>query len=186
MVSAMKQLLQKEEGRLLGLFLRKTNDPQESRDLLQDLYVSVLANPDSFALAEDQAAWLFRAAYNRATDWYRNRSRKKEISLDESNGEGLTFGELLTDFEDLEDRFFREALYDALYEAVEALPEKLRSVIRAQSLGERTFRELSEEWGIPVGTLLSRKREAVRLLREALDDFSDVWYETIHENGGII
>ena len=36
---------------------------------------------------------------------------------------------------------------------------------------------MSEEWGIPQGTLLSRKREGVRLLREALEEFEEVWVE---------
>jgi len=162
----------------MSLFLDKTGNLQESRDLLQDLYESVLKSLDSFSVAEDQAAWLFKAAHNKVIDWYRKRSRHQDLSLENEDLEDRSLLDLLVDPDiDLEDRFFRKALIEALYEAVQALPEKLRVVVVEQSLEGRSFRELSEEWGIPQGTLLSRKREAVRLLREALDEFEDVWEE---------
>jgi RNA polymerase sigma factor (sigma-70 family) len=162
----------------MRLFLDKTGNLQESRDLLQDLYESVLRSLDSFSVAEDQAAWLFRAAHNKVIDWYRKKARHQDLSLEKEDLEDRSLLDLLVDTEiDLEDRFFRNGLYEALYEAIEALPEKLRVVIVQQSLEGRSFRELSEEWGIPQGTLLSRKREAVRLLRMALEEFEEVWEE---------
>ncbi len=185
-MSAVQRLLQDEEEKLYQLFLYKTGDPHEARDLLQDLYESVLGSLDSFALVEDQAAWLFRAAHNRITDWYRKRSRRNEVSLDCEEDESASLLDMLSDFEGLEDRFFRDALYDALFQALDALPEKLRMVIRAQALEGQSFRELAEEWDVPMGTLLSRKREALRLLREALADFADVWHEMRNEKRGVI
>ncbi|MDC7220717.1 MAG: RNA polymerase sigma factor [Spirochaetales bacterium] len=176
MSSIIQRVIQEEE-RLYRLFLGKTNDPEESGELLQDLYESVLANLDSFARVEDQTAWLFRAAHNKVTDWYRKRARRKEQSLNYADEDEEALIELLADAGALEDRYFREALFEALYEAIEVLPEKLRIVVKAQSLEGRTFKELSEERGVPVGTLLSRKREAVKLLRGALEDFADVWNE---------
>lgn len=185
-MSAMYRLLQDEEEKLYGLFLYKTGDPNEARDLLQDLYESVLCSLDSFALVEDQTAWLFRAAHNRITDWYRKRSRRKELSLDHEEDESGSLLDVLANIEGLEDRFFRDALYEALFEAVDALPEKLGSVIREQALEGKSFRVLAEEWDIPMGTLLSRKREALRLLREALEDFSDVWHEMVNGRGRLL
>jgi len=170
--------LHKQEEKLMSLFLAKTGNLQESRDLLQDLYESVLRSLDSFSLAEDQAAWLFRAAHNKVIDWYRKKGRNREFSLENEDLEDRSLLDLLVDEDfDLEDRFFRNGLYEALYEAIQALPEKLRVVIEQQALEGRSFRELSEEWGIPQGTLLSRKREGVRLLREALEEFEEVWVE---------
>jgi len=174
------KLVRNEQDRLYRLFLSKTGDPQESVDLLQDLYLSVLKRLDSFSLAEDQAAWLFRAAHNRVVDWYRKRSRKREVSLDAGgtdDDEDSLIDVLASADLDLEDSLIRESLYEALELAVESLPYNLRLLIREQTLGGRTFQELSGEWHIPVGTLLSRKREAIRLLKEALADFADVWHE---------
>jgi len=35
----------------------------------------------------------------------------------------------------------------------------------------RTFRELSDEWGIPLGTLLARKSRAIAKVRDTLKEF---------------
>ncbi|MDC7232808.1 MAG: RNA polymerase sigma factor [Spirochaetales bacterium] len=177
----MAELLHKQEEPLLSLFLSKTGDSQESRDLLQDLYESVLKNLDSFSAVEDQKAWLFRAAHNKVIDWYRRRDRNRMQSLDKETLESRSLVDLLVSPDlNLEDRFTRDSLLEALDLAIEALPDKLRRIVVAQALEGQTFRELSEEWGIPVGTLLSRKREALRLLAEALDEFSDVWEELVY------
>ena len=181
MSAAMTEVLHKQEGPLLSLFLSKTGDHQESRDLLQDLYESVLNNLDTFAAVEDQSAWLFRVAHNKVIDWYRKRERNQMLSLDKETLEEKSLLELLVSPElDLEDRLIRDGLLQTLDFAIEALPDKQRSVVVAQALEGQTFRELSEEWDIPMGTLLSRKREALRLLAEALDEFSDVWEELIY------
>lgn len=177
----MTEILHKQEEPLLSLFLSKTGDHQESRDLLQDLYESVLKNLDTFAVVEDQSAWLFRAAHNKVIDWYRKRERNQMLSLDKETLEEKSLLELLISPEmDLEDQIVRESLLQALDLAIEALPDKLQNIVVAQALEGQTFKELSEDWGIPMGTLLSRKREALRLLAEALDEFSDVWEELIY------
>ncbi len=171
-------IVQKQEAQLLALFLRKTGDPQEAWDLLQGLYESVLTHLDAFAEAEDQAAWLFRAAHNRVIDWYRKKDRQHSLSLDAAGREDTSLLDLLVSpGPALENRFFRNLLLEELEAAVNALPGKLRSVIVAQALEGRSFRELSREWKIPLGTLLSRKREALRLLGEVMDDFREIWEE---------
>ena len=175
-------ILHRQQESLYRLFLSKTDDHQESMDLLQDLYVSVLGHLDSFAAVEDQTAWLFRAAHNRVIDWYRKRGRNRLQSLDSETLEQTPLIDLLVSpGGSLEDNLLKETLLEALELAVEELPEKLRLIVTEQALEGRTFRELSEEWGIPMGTLLSRKREALRLLAEALDEFSEIWEEMNEE-----
>ncbi|MDC7239362.1 MAG: RNA polymerase sigma factor [Spirochaetales bacterium] len=182
MSAAVLKILHRQQESLYRLFLSKTDDQQESQDLLQDLYESVLNRLDTFAAVEDQTAWLFRAAHNRVIDWYRKRDRQRLLSLDRETLEDTPLLDLLVSpGQDLEDQFLMETLLEALDLAVEALPEKLRRVITAQTLEGRTFRELSEEWDIPMGTLLSRKREALRLLAGALDEYSDIWEEMNEE-----
>jgi DNA-directed RNA polymerase specialized sigma24 family protein len=40
----------------------------------------------------------------------------------------------------------------------------------ATELKGKSFRDLSEEWGEPIGTLLSRKSRAVKTLKKLLED----------------
>lgn len=57
-----------------------------------------------------------------------------------------------------------------LFEAIESLKPDQRAVVVANMLMGRTFEELSSEWQTPIGTLLARKRRAIRVLREKLSD----------------
>jgi RNA polymerase sigma factor (sigma-70 family) len=55
-----------------------------------------------------------------------------------------------------------------MFDAIEDLPEAQREVLVATELEGRSFKELADEWNIPIGTLLARKHRAIRALRETL------------------
>ena len=57
-----------------------------------------------------------------------------------------------------------------LTEAIGKLEPKQRAILVATELKGKTFRELSEAWDEPIGTLLSRKSRAVKALRQMLTE----------------
>ena len=69
--------------------------------------------------------------------------------------------------------YFRNLLLDELELALDELPEEQREVFVAHELEGRSFKELAEETGVSVNTLLSRKRYAVLHLRERLQNIYD-------------
>ena len=64
-------------------------------------------------------------------------------------------------------------LLEELELALDELPEEQRDVFVAHELEGRSFREMAAETGVSVNTLLSRKRYAVRHLRERLQSTYD-------------
>jgi RNA polymerase sigma factor (sigma-70 family) len=64
-------------------------------------------------------------------------------------------------------------MIEALEEALEELPEAQREVFVVHELMGKSFKELSEETGASVNTLLSRKRYAVLYLRERLQEIEE-------------
>ena len=69
--------------------------------------------------------------------------------------------------------YARNVLLDAVDEALEEMPESQREVFVAHELMGRSFKELSDETGVSVNTLLSRKRYAVLFLRERLRELDE-------------
>ena len=63
---------------------------------------------------------------------------------------------------------------DALIEALEELPKEQRDAFIQQAIEGKTFREISEETGTPLNTLIARKRYAVQFLRERLHDLKEI------------
>jgi RNA polymerase sigma-70 factor (ECF subfamily) len=55
-------------------------------------------------------------------------------------------------------------------EAIERLTEDQRQVVRMRIYEEKTFAEIAEELGIPLGTALTRMRAALGRLRTELVD----------------
>jgi len=64
-------------------------------------------------------------------------------------------------------------LLDELALAIDELPEEQRDVFVAHELEGRSFKEIANETGVNVNTLLSRKRYAVLHLRERLQSIYD-------------
>lgn len=65
--------------------------------------------------------------------------------------------------------YARKLLLEELDAAVDELPNEQREVFIAHELEGRSFKSLSEETGVSINTLLSRKRYAVLHLRRRLE-----------------
>jgi DNA-directed RNA polymerase specialized sigma24 family protein len=64
--------------------------------------------------------------------------------------------------------YLRTLVWEELELALKELPEEQRFVFEQTELNGVSFKELSQQTGLPVNTLISRKRYAVLFLRERL------------------
>lgn len=169
-------------GRRLLAFVRsKISDLEAAEDAAQDVWLQLTRQPDLEGI-EQVGNWLFTAARNRVTDYYR---KKRPVPFSRLTGEGdLESGfdgdEALAD--DLVfDHWLEQNLPDTLLETQEfwqeleevlaTLPPEQREVFVAHELYEVPFKEMAEQTGISINTLLARKRYAVLRLREHFADY---------------
>lgn len=163
----------RREGRRLASFVRgKIQDSAEfeAEDLVQDVFAALFERADPLAEVENLSAYVWRSLRNRVVDTLRR--RKNNVSLDQPlDGEdGLTLADMLaSDDPDALDELLAEEDLAALADSLEALDPRERELIQRTEFEGCTFRELSEEWQIPIGTLLSRKSRAIRKLADAMD-----------------
>ncbi len=168
------ETVSRERGRLMNFIRRRVPDPGEAEDILQDVFYEFVAAyrlPESI---EQVGAWLFGVARNRIIDRFR---KKKEQPLPEESGEddgGSWLDEVLPSKEaGPEAAYARGVLLEELAAALAELPEEQRAVFIAHELEGRSFKELAEEAGVAVNTLLARKRYAVLHLRSRLQTIYD-------------
>jgi RNA polymerase sigma factor (sigma-70 family) len=143
--------------------------------VLQDVFYELIQAYRLMKPAEQTTAWLFRVARNRIVDLFR---RKKAVSLSGTVSGAVNADDdapMLEDYLPSPDAgpeaiYARNVLLDAIDEALEEMPENQREVFVAHELMGRSFKELSDETGVSVNTLLSRKRYAVLFLRERLQE----------------
>ena len=149
------------EERGLRSFLRRfVADPSDAEDLLQDVFYELVAAYRLAKPIENLGAWLFRVARNRATDLFRKKKHEEPQGAEDSLEDLLPSADGSP-----EGLYARSVLFEVLDEALAELPEEQRHVFIAHELEGVSFKELAEQTGVSVNTLLSRKRYAVQHLR---------------------
>ena len=158
-------------NRLEGFIRKRVRTLEDADDILQDVYFQ-LADADRLLKPIDQmAAWLFTVARNRITDLYRKKKTESmpEFFADEDEGSFKELRHLMFDNGSTpEDDYLRSLVWIELEKALDELPEEQRLVFELTELKGLSFKEISEQTGVMVNTLISRKRYAVLVLRERL------------------
>lgn len=158
-------------GRALFGFIRSRVDTDaDAEDLLQDVWMQFSSQREIEAI-EQVSGWLYRVARNKIIDRYRKGSTEAldDMAMETPDGE-LHFGDVLLAVEDdPELRMLRGVFWEELEIALNELPESQRLVFVQNELEDKTLREIAEEQGENIKTIISRKRYAVQHLRERLE-----------------
>ncbi|HEY1262121.1 MAG TPA: RNA polymerase sigma factor [Terriglobales bacterium] len=165
------EAVEQEQGRLRNFIRRRVPDAGDAEDILQEVFYELIEAYRTMQPIGQVGAWMFRVARNRIID--RFRKRKPEISTSQpaagEDGKEFRLEDLLPSSDaGPEAAYARSVLVEQLEAALEELPEEQRAVFIAQEIEGRSFKELSQESGVNINTLLARKRYAVQHLRRRL------------------
>ena len=164
------QVIRDYSKRLMGFIRKRVNNEADAEDILQDVFYQFIGNTQPI---EQLTAWLFTVARNKITD--RQRKHKPD-SLEDvfagADGEDtLNWTEFLfNSSDDPEKEYLRTLFWAELRMALDELPEEQKEVFILNELEDVPFKDISGRTGVPVNTLLSRKRYAVLHLRERLQN----------------
>jgi RNA polymerase sigma-70 factor (ECF subfamily) len=166
----------KEKNRLVNYVRRWIQDTAErdGEDIVQDVMLNIFDSTDITAPVENLAAYVYRSLYNRAVDMLRK--TKRTVSLDTGIGHEPDRGflDVLSDIRyDAYSAMQKKELRARIFEAVDRLNPALRAVFIATEFEGQSFRELSDAWDVPIGTLLSRKHRAIQKVKSVLEDLSE-------------
>ena len=159
--------------RLLGFIRKRVPDEADAEDIMQDVFYQLLGNKEP---VDHMAAWLFTVARNKIID----RKRKKQtlsydsFYSDPENGELNEWMEILMDeTSNPETIYLRNLFQETLNEALNDLPDEQKQAFILNEMEGIPFKQISEETGVPINTLISRKRYAVVQLRQKLADLHE-------------
>lgn len=147
---------------------------RSGEDVVQEVMLRLLDRPDILAPITDLPAYVFRALRNRIVDIYRG-TGEATVSLDGEDGSGASLFDIIPDERyQPEAAYHKESLRMLVFRLIRELPEAQMQVIVETEFNRRTFRELSEKWGVPVGTLLARKHRGLKAVRRRLEEILEV------------
>ena len=152
---ALRRQIGRYSGTLLRVAFAYVKNTADAEDIVQDVFLTLFANPPEFADEEHEKAWLIRCTINRSNNMMKSAWLRKRAPLEEA------FGILAQ-----EDR--------GLLSAVLALPENYRAAIHLHYYENYSIQEIAVILGrkpATVGTWLARGRERLRnTLEGGLDD----------------
>jgi RNA polymerase sigma factor (sigma-70 family) len=170
------EAIEREKPRLRNFIRKRVAEHRDAEDILQEVFYELVEAYRMMKPVEQVTAWLFRVARNRITDLFRSKKREasSEPAVKIEDGEELQWEDLLPSPEaGPEAAYARSVLLDEMEAALDELPEEQREIFVAQEFLGYSFKELAEQTGVRVNTLLSRKRYAVLHLRERLQTIYD-------------
>ncbi|HWW00559.1 MAG TPA: sigma-70 family RNA polymerase sigma factor [Candidatus Acidoferrum sp.] len=145
---------------LFAFLLNFTRDEEDTRDVLQEVFVKLARQPYLLVAARDERAFLIRIAHNAAIDLMRRRGARHEHH-EQFGAENIgSFAATA----DPDEAAFRAELSAALGQ----LPPDQRAVVHLKLWEGRTFAEIGVALDIPPNTAASRYRYGLDKLRELL------------------
>jgi RNA polymerase sigma factor (sigma-70 family) len=152
----------------LEFIRRRVTNEADAEDILQDVFYQLMGNKEPI---DQVASWLFTVARNKIID---SKRKKQPLPTDFlfSNTEDAEMSGwmdiLMDNSSNPEMVYLRNLFQETLKEALNELPEDQKQAFVLNELEDVPFKQISEETGVPVNTLISRKRYAVLFLREKL------------------
>ncbi|MGB9702244.1 MAG: RNA polymerase sigma factor [Candidatus Kapaibacteriota bacterium] len=183
LVMQIENLFRTDRKKFLGFIRQRVRSQEEAEDILQDVFANVLTAAVHIQKPiENVSSWIFTAVRNRIIDTYRKKRAEtfSEMQTAEQIDDGLDpFENFVSDLYNTPDTdLLRKTIWDYVQESLAELPDEQREVFVRNEFEGVSFREMAEETGVNINTLLARKRYAVLHLRRRLQEL----YSSVNEN----
>lgn len=161
-------LVENYKVRLFNLLYRLTGTREEAEDILQETFLRVYRERESYDFNYSFSTWIYTIALNLCRNLYRRKNRVKFTSMDnllsqpDSNSEN--FGN-------------KSRLSSILEKVISTLPLKYKNVFLLRDVDQLSYEDIALILDIPLGTVKSRVNRARRILKKKLRPMMEECYE---------
>jgi len=152
---AMSELYDRYGKVVYAVSLRVLQDASAAEDVLQDVFLQLWRNPDAFDASRGSlAAWLAVISRHRSID--RLRKRRPEVDIEDC---------VIAGGPDLRDETERTLVIEKVRVVLTEMNPDQRKVLELAFFQGLTHTEIAEKTGEPLGTIKTRIRSGLQLLR---------------------
>lgn len=172
---AFEDLVYAYDRRVFATIYRFTGDPDDAKDLYQDIFIRAFKGLKKFEQKSSFSTWLYRIAVNTCLTYKSNKSSNRYGSINkyyEDDGESAPSEELKSnDASSPESVFMNSEIQGKVREAVEKLSPRLKMVFILKHYEGLKIREIAEMLETKEGTVKKYLFEAVHSLRNELKSY---------------
>jgi len=147
------------------------HNQQEAEDLTQETFIKAYNSIASFNEEYAFSTWLFKIATNNCIDFFRKR-KLRTYSMDQTVR--YKDDEIQVEYADDEPNIERNLISGEksriIQLAIKQLPEKYRTAILLRHQEEKSYEEIADIMGLPLGTVKARIFRAREMLYKSLKD----------------
>lgn len=159
---ALGALVERYEKKLLRYGNKFLSDGEDVKDIVQEVFMSVYQNIQSFDNAQRFSPWVYRIAHNAFVNGLKKKSRNPFVFLD--------FDALLahTVYKDpAEDEREQKEMRIMIDKGLNAISQKYKEILILYYLEDIPYKEIADILQVPVGTVGIRLRRAKTALKNA-------------------
>ena len=163
---AFELLMEKYRRKIGRLLSRMVRDPEEVEDIAQETFIKAYRALPQFRGDAAFYTWLYRIAVNTAKNYLAARNRNM-LTVSDVVGDDEEGGEeryAAPDIDTPDAQLLSKQIAYAVNEAVDALPDELRTAITLREIEGMSYEDIANFMGCPIGTVRSRifrAREAI-------------------------
>ena len=163
--ASLEQLILKHKQKIFGFICSKVSDKHLAEDIFQDTFIKVIHTLKRGAYNEEGKflPWVMRIAHNLVIDHFRKSSRLPKFNRTD---EFDIFSVLSDSTNNIESSIMQQQLYDQITDLIQYLPNDQKQVLNMRIYNEYSFKEISENTGASINTVLGRMRYALINMRK--------------------
>lgn len=173
-----EELFEKYSNMVYNLALRLSGNTADAQDIAQDAFIKAMRGLQ--ALREESAAgtWLYRITMNVWKNRVRSEKRRffwKTFSLDwgKEDGDDPPAMQIKSPEAPADAAIEKENEKESLEKALSQLDPEDRAILVLREIDDRSYQEIAEVTGMPLGTVKSRISRAREALRQKLGPLLD-------------
>jgi RNA polymerase sigma-70 factor (ECF subfamily) len=173
-----ERLQKKYKRQIHNLISRMIKNDDDVDDLTQETFIKAYNALASFQFGYSFSAWLYRIASNNCIDFLRKK-RFDTISINQPIFDSEEEHEYeIEDNSYVPDKnMLAEERKKVLYDAIEALPENYRMIIKLRHDDELDYNQIAEKLNLPLGTVKAHLFRARKILLNELKGSKNLFTE---------
>lgn len=164
-------LVRKYEHKVIKLISRYVKDPSEALDVAQEAFLKAYRALPGFRGESAFYTWLYRISINTAKNYLVSQGRRPPTTdIELIDAEHYNGNAELRDSNTPESYLLKDEVEKTVVEALESLPDDLRTAITLRELEGLSYEEIAEAMACPVGTVRSRIFRAREVINSRLSE----------------